>query len=398
MQKVVIVSAARTAVGAFCGSLTPFSAVDLGVFAAKEAIKRANIDVHAIDEVVIGNVLSAGLGQNVARQVAVKAGLPVEIPAMTINKLCGSALRAVSVAYQFIKSGEADCLLCGGTESMTNAPYLLKQARTGYRMGSGQLIDSLIHDGLVDAFHGIHMGMTAENVAERWGITREQQDAFAVQSQNKAQAAQKAGKFKDEIVPITVPQRKGAPVIFDRDEFVKYDSTLEKIGGLKGAFKEDGTVTAANASGINDGAAMFIVMSKDKAEALGIPYLAEIAAYASKGIAPDIMGCGPTPTVKAALQKANWAADALDLVELNEAFAAQSLAVIKDLGISPEKTNVNGGAIAIGHPIGASGGRILATLLYEMKRRDAQKGLAALCIGGGMGTALLVERTQGALL
>ncbi len=392
MKRVVIASAARTAVGSFNGSLSGFSAVDLGVIAAKEAIKRANIDPSVVEEVIVGNILSAGLGQNVARQVAVHSGVPVSSTAMTINKLCGSGLRAVSMAYQFIRSGDAEVIVCGGTESMTNAPYLLKNARNGYKMGEGKLLDSLISDGLTDVFNDYHMGVTAENIAEKWGITREEQDKFAVNSQNKAEAAQASGRFADEIGPVTIPQKKGDPIVFDKDEFIKYGVSYEKICNLRPAFKKDGTVTAANASGINDGAAMLVVMSKEKAEELGAPILAEIVGFASAGVDPSIMGYGPVPAVQAALKKTGWSLSDIDLIEANEAFAAQSISVVRDLGLDIEKVNVNGGAIAIGHPVGASGARILTTLLYEMTKRDVKKGLATLCIGGGMGTSLLVER------
>lgn len=392
MRKVVIVSAARTPIGSFGGSLSSLSAVDLGVIAAKEAIKRANIDPSIIDEVIIGNVLGAGLGQNVSRQVGVGAGVPVETPALTLGKVCGSGLRAVSMAAQFIKLGDADVILCGGTESMSNAPYVLPKARWGQRMGDGAIIDTMVNDGLTDVFNKYHMGITAENIAEQWNISKEEQDIFAVASQNKAEAAQKAGKFVDEIVPVVIPQRKGDPIVVDTDEYPRHGSTIEKMSKVPAAFKKDGTVTAANASGINDGASCLIVMSKDKADELGLEYLAEIVSYGTAGVDPKIMGYGPVPAVKKALSNVNWTVDDLDLIEANEAFAAQSISVVKDLGLDTEKVNVNGGAIALGHPIGSSGARILITLLYEMKRRDAKKGLATLCIGGGMGTSLLVER------
>lgn len=392
MRKVVIVSAARTPIGSFGGSLSSLSAVDLGVIAAKEAIKRANIDPSIIDEVIMGNVLGAGLGQNVSRQVGVGAGVPFETPAFTLGKVCGSGLRAVSMAAQFIKLGDADVILCGGTESMSNAPYVLPKARWGQRMGDGAIIDTMVNDGLTDVFNKYHMGITAENIAEQWNISKEEQDIFAVASQNKAEAAQKAGKFVDEIVPVVIPQRKGEPIVVDTDEYPRHGSTIEKLSKVPAAFKKDGTVTAANASGINDGATCLIVMSKDKAGELGLDYLAEIVSYGTAGVDPKIMGYGPVPAVKKALANANWTVDDLDLIEANEAFAAQSISVVKDLGLDSEKVNVNGGAIALGHPIGSSGARILITLLYEMKRRDAKKGLATLCIGGGMGTSLLVER------
>jgi acetyl-CoA C-acetyltransferase len=392
MRKAVIVSAARTPIGSFGGAFASLSAVDLGVIAAKEAIKRAGIEPSMVEEVYFGNVLGAGLGQNIARQISLGAGVPIEIPALTINMVCGSGLRAVSMAAQFVESGQCDIILCGGTESMTNAPYLLPKARWGHRMGDGSVVDYMVHDGLWDIYNDYHMGITAENVAEQYGITREEQDEFAARSQMRAEEAQKAGKFADEIVPVTIPQKKGDPVVIDTDEYPRHGSTVEKMAKLKPAFKKDGTVTAGNASGINDGAAALIVMSKEKADELGLKYLCEIAAYASAGVDPKVMGLGPVPATKKALAKAGWTIDDLDLVEANEAFAAQSLAVVRDLGLKPEITNVNGGAIALGHPIGASGARILVTLIYEMQKRDAKKGLATLCIGGGMGTSMLVER------
>lgn len=392
MKKAVIVSAARTPIGSFGGALAPLSAVELGVIAAKEAIKRAGIEPSIIEEVYLGNVLGAGLGQNVARQVTLGAGIPVETPALTINMVCGSGLRAVSMAAQFVESGQCDVILCGGTESMTNAPYLLPKARWGQRMGDGKIIDYMVYDGLTDVYNQYHMGITAENVAEQYGITKEEQDKFAVQSQNRAEEAQMAGKFKDEIAPVVIPQRKGDPVVIDTDEYPRHGSTLEKMSKLKAAFKKDGTVTAGNASGINDGAAALIIMSKEKADELGLKYLCEIAGYGSAGVDPKVMGIGPVPATKKALAKAGWSVGDLDLVEANEAFASQAIAVTRDLGLNPEITNVNGGAIALGHPIGASGARILISLIYEMEKRDAKKGLATLCIGGGMGTALLIQR------
>lgn len=392
MREVVIVSAVRTPIGSFGGGLSKLSAVDLGVIAAKEAIKRANIDPKEINEVLIGNVLSTGLGQNLARQIAIKSGVPVEVPSMTINKLCGSGLRTVSLAAQEIILGDADVILCGGAESMSNAPYIIKSARFGQRMGDGKLIDSMLEDGLLDAFDKYHMGITAENIADEWKISRDEQDEFAVKSQNKAETALKLGKFDEEIVKVEIPQRKGEPLIFDKDEYIKENITIEKLKKLKPAFKKDGSVTAANASGINDGAAMLIVMSKEKADSLGLKPLATIKAYGSAGVDPSIMGYGPVPAVKNALKRANWTVEELDLIEANEAFAAQAISVVRDLKLDESKVNVNGGAIALGHPIGASGARILVTLLHEMNRRDSKKGLATLCIGGGMGTALLVER------
>ncbi|KGG80736.1 acetyl-CoA acetyltransferase [Caloranaerobacter azorensis H53214] len=392
MREVVIVGAARTPIGSFGGSLSKLSAVDLGVAAAKEAIKRVGIKEEMIDEVIVGNVLSAGLGQNPARQIAINAGLPDTIPAMTINKVCGSGLRAVSMAAQFIMLGDADIILAGGTESMSNAPYIVPKARWGLRMGHSELIDTMIQDGLTDIFNNYHMGITAENIAEKWNISREEQDEFALQSQLKAERAQKEGKFKDEIVPVEVPQRKGEPIIVDTDEYPRHGTTIEKLAKLKPAFKKDGTVTAGNASGINDGAAMLIVMAKEKAEELGIEPLVTIKSYASAALDPKIMGYGPVPATKKALERAGLKVEDLDLIEANEAFAAQSIAVMRDLGLDPEKVNVNGGAIALGHPIGASGARILVTLIYEMIRRKSKYGLATLCIGGGQGAAVVVER------
>ncbi len=392
MKEVVIVSAARTAVGSFGGSLSKLSAAEIGAVTAKEAIKRSWIDPAIIDEAIIGNVISAGLGQNVGRQVALKAGLKEESTAISINKVCGSGIKAVTLAAQAIKSGDADVILCGGTESMSNAPYVLPTSRWGQRMGDSTMVDTMIKDGLWDAFYDYHMGVTAENIAEKWGLTREMQDEFALSSQLKAEKAVKEGRFKDEIVPVEIPQRKGDPIVFDTDEFPKFGSTIEKLGKLKPAFKKGGTVTAGNASGINDGAAMFIVMSKEKAEQLGVNYLATIKSYASAGLDPQIMGYGPFEATSKALSKAGLTVEDLDLIEANEAFAAQSLAVAKDLKFDMNKVNVNGGAIAIGHPVWASGSRILTTLIYEMIKRDNKKGLATLCIGGGQGIAIVIER------
>jgi len=391
MREVVIVSAARTPIGSFGGSLTSFSAVELGAIAAREAIKRAGISPSEVNEAIIGNILSAGLGQNIARQVSINAGVPETSPAMAINKLCGSGLRAVSMAAQFIMLGDADVILAGGTESMTNAPYLMNSARYGYRMGNGQIIDSIINDGLTDAFNGIHMGITAENIAEQWKILREEQDQFALMSQHKTEQAQKDGKLKDEIISIEIPQRRGDPIIFSDDEFPKHGLTIEQLAKLKPAFKKEGTVTAGNASGINDGAAMLIIMSKEKADSLGLKPLVRIRSYANAALDPKIMGYGPVPASRAALLRAKMKIEDIDLIEANEAFAAQSIAVMRDLFLDPAKVNVNGGAIALGHPIGASGARILTTLIYEMKRRNVATGLATLCIGGGQGTALIVE-------
>ena len=391
MRDVVIASAVRTAVGSFGGTLKDIPAAELGAVAMKEAAARAGVNPADIDEVIFGNVLQGGLGQNVARQSAMKAGFPETVPAMTINKVCGSGLRAVSLAAQIIKAGDAEIVIAGGTENMSQAPYLVPSARWGARMNDAQLIDMMVHDGLTDAFNNYHMGITAENVAEQWGLTREQLDEFAATSQQRAIAAIKEGRFKDEIVPVEVPQRKKDPIIFDTDEFPRDGVTAESISGLKPAFKKDGVVTAANASGINDSAAAVVVMSADKAKELGITPLATIKSYASAGVDPTIMGIGPVPASNKALAKAGLTVADLDLVEANEAFAAQAVAVCSDLGLDSAKTNVNGGAIAIGHPIGASGCRILVSLLYEMKRRNSKYGLATLCIGGGMGTALIVE-------
>lgn len=391
MRNVVIASAARTPIGSFGGALSGLSPVELGVIAAKAAIERAGITPELIDEVYIGNVLSAGQGQNVARQVAVLAGIPVEKPAMAINILCGSGLRSVSMAAQLIAVGDADVILCGGTESMSKAPYLSTGHRFGSKMGHFELIDHMIKDGLTDAFNHYHMGITAENIAEQWSLTREQQDQFAVASQNKAQAAQEAGRFDDEIVPVVIKGRKG-DIVVNKDEYIRYNATVEDMAKLKPAFKKDGSVTAGNASGINDGAAMLVVMSEEKAKELGVTPLAIIKGFGTAGVDPSIMGYGPVPATHKALEKAGWKVEDIELVEANEAFAAQSLAVVKDLGFNPEIVNVNGGAIALGHPIGASGARILTSLIYEMARRDAKRGLATLCIGGGMGTSVLIER------
>ena len=392
MREVVIASAVRTAIGSFGGSLKDVSAADLGALVIKEALNRAGVKGELVEEVLMGNVIQAGLGQNVARQAVIKAGLPVEVPAMTINKVCGSGLRTVSLAAQIIKAGDADIIVAGGMENMSQAPYLLKSSRWGQRMGDGKMVDSMINDALWDAFNNYHMGVTAENIAKEWNLTREEQDEFAVNSQLKAEAAIKSGRFKDEIVPVVIPQRKGEPKVFDTDEFPRFGATIEGMAKLKPAFIKDGTVTAANASGINDGAAAFVIMSAEKAEELGVTPLAKIVSYGQKGLDPAIMGYGPFHATKKALEVADLKVEDLDLIEANEAFAAQSLAVAKDLEFDMSKVNVNGGAIALGHPVGASGARILVTLLHEMQKRDAKKSLATLCIGGGMGTALIVER------
>ena len=393
-KEIVIVAAARTAIGSFNGKLIGFNAVELGIIAAKEAIARAGISPEMIDETIVGNILSAGLGQNPARQIAIGAGVKVESPATTLNILCGSGLRAVSLAAQMIETGSAEIVLAGGTESMTNAPYLLQQARSGYRMGHGQLTDSMIHDALTDAFGGYHMGITAENIAERWNISREEQDAFALESQLRCEKAQNTGRFADEIVPVLIPQRKGEALVFDQDEFPRQGLTIDQLQKLKPAFKKDGTVTAGNASGINDGAAMVVVMSADKARELGIKTMFRVRSYATIGLDPAIMGYGPVEASRKALKLAGMSVHDIDLTEANEAFAAQSLAVVRDLELNPLKVNVNGGAIALGHPVGASGARILTTLMYEMKKQNSATGLATLCIGGGQGTALIIEQIK----
>lgn len=392
MREVVIASAVRTAIGTFGGSLKDIPAVDLGALVIKEAVNRAGIKPELVNEVVMGNVIQAGLGQNVARQSAVKAGLPIEIPAMTINMVCGSGLRSVALAAQMIKAGDCDVVVAGGMENMSRAPYALETTRWGQRMGDGKIVDTMIKDALSDAFNNYHMGVTAENIVKEWGLTREELDEFSLNSQLKAEKAIKEGKFKDEIVPVMVPQRKGEPKVFDTDEGPRFGSTIEGLARLKPCFIKDGKVTAGNSSGINDGAAAFVVMSAEKAEELGVTPLATIVSYGHKGLDPAIMGYGPFHATKAVMQSANLTVEDMDLIEANEAFAAQSIAVAKDLHFDMSKVNVNGGAVALGHPVGASGARILVTLLHEMQRRDAKKGLATLCIGGGMGTAMIVER------
>ena len=392
MRDAVIVGAVRTPVGKYGGSLKDIPSEELGAIAIREALKRAKVDPADVDEVILGCVLQGGLGQNPARQAMIHAGIPQEVPAFTINKVCGSGLRSVGLAAQIIKAEDAEVIVAGGFENMSATGYAMPKARWGARMNNTQLIDMMVNDGLWDAFNGYHMGTTAENVAEQWKLTREQLDAFAAQSQQRAEAAITAGRFKDEIIPVEIPQKKGDPKIFDTDEHPTFGTTEEGIAKLRPAFKPDGgIVTAANASGLNDGAAAIIVTSREYAEAHGLNIMATITSYASAGVDPAIMGIGPIPACKKALEKAGLTAADLDLVEANEAFAAQALAVCGDLGFDPEKTNVNGGAIAIGHPIGASGARILVTLLYEMMKRDAKTGLATLCIGGGMGTSLIVK-------
>ena len=392
MADVVIVAAGRTAIGKFGGTLAKIPAADLGAHVIRALLARSGVKPEQVSEVILGQILTAGIGMNGARQASIRAGVPDLVPAMTINMVCGSGLRATHLAAQAIKAGDAEIVVAGGQESMSLAPHVMMGSRDGFRMGDARLIDTMINDGLTDVFNQYHMGVTAENVARQFGVTRQDQDAFAVASQQKAEAAQKAGKFKDEILPIEIPQRKGAPLVFDTDEYPKHGATLEGIAGLKPAFDKNGTVTAANASGINDGAAAVIMMSAGKAKELGLKPLARVRAYASAGVDPKIMGMGPVPASQRCLSKAGWKASDLDLMEVNEAFAAQAIAVNKQMGWDTSKINVNGGAIALGHPIGASGCRILVTLLHEMIRRDARKGLASLCIGGGMGVALAVER------
>jgi acetyl-CoA C-acetyltransferase len=392
MSDVVIVAAGRTAVGSFNGALSKVPAAELGAHVIRHLLAKSGIKGEQVSEVILGQVLTAGAGQNPARQALIKAGLPEMCPAMTINKVCGSGLKATHLAAQAIKAGDAEIVIAGGQESMSMAPHLLQGSREGFRMGDAKIVDSMILDGLWDVYNQYHMGVTAENVAKKYGITREEQDAFAAASQQKAEAAQKAGRFKDEIIALEIAQRKGPAVVFDTDEYPKHGTTAEKLAALRPAFDKAGTVTAGNASGINDGAAAVIMMSGEKAKALGLKPLVRIVAYSSAGVDPKIMGMGPVPASKLALSKAGWTRDSPDLMEINEAFAAQAIAVNKELGWDTKKINVNGGAIALGHPIGASGCRILVTLIHEMIRRDAKRGLASLCIGGGMGVALAVER------
>ena len=392
MQDVVIVAATRTAIGSFQGSLASVSAVDLGAAVIRQLLQQTGLDGAQVDEVIMGQVLTAGAGQNPARQAAIKAGLPHAVPAMTLNKVCGSGLKALHLGAQAIRCGDADVIIAGGQENMSLSNYVMPGARTGLRMGHAQIVDTMISDGLWDAFNDYHMGITAENLVDKYEISREQQDAFAAASQQKAAAAIEAGRFVDEITPILIPQRKGDPVAFKVDEQPRGETTAESLAKLRPAFKKDGSVTAGNASSLNDGAAAVILMSAEKAKALGLPVLATIAAYANAGVDPAIMGIGPVSATRRCLDKAGWSIEQLDLIEANEAFAAQSLAVAKDLQWDLDKVNVNGGAIALGHPIGASGCRVLVTLLHEMIKRDAKKGLATLCIGGGQGVALALER------
>jgi acetyl-CoA C-acetyltransferase len=392
MSEIVIVAAARTPIGKFGGTLAKHSAADLGAIVVREVLQRAKLAPEGVDEVILGQVLTAGVGQNPARQAAIKAGLPVTVPAMTINKVCGSGLKAVMLAAQAIANGDARVVVAGGQESMSQAPHVLNGSRDGFRMGDAKLVDTMVHDGLFDVFNRYHMGITAENVAKEHGVTRAAQDQFALASQHKAEAALKAGRFREEIVAVPIAQKKGDPVPFVDDEYPRAGATIESLAGLRPAFDKEGSVTAGNASGINDGAAAVVVTSAAHARALGLPVLARIAAFASTGVDPKVMGIGPVSASRRTLEKAGWKAADLDLMEINEAFAAQACAVNQEMGWDTSRINVNGGAIALGHPIGASGCRILVTLLHEMKRRDARRGLASLCIGGGMGVALAVER------
>ncbi len=390
LRDVVIVAATRTPIGTFQGGLASVPAVTLGATAIRRVLE--GIDLAGVDEVIMGHVLRAGLGQNTARQASIEAGLPDNVPAMTVDKVCGSGLKAVHLAVQAIRCGDAETIVAGGMESMSLAPYVLPKARTGLRMGHAELLDSMIHDGLWDAFNDYHMGITAENVAEQWDISRHDQDAYAAESQRRASAARESGRFDAEITPVSVPQRRGDPIVIERDEQPRDGVTVESLGKLKPAFSKSGSVTAGNASSLNDGAAALLIMSAERAAKLGLPVLATIRAYANAAVDPATMGIGPVPATRRCLRRAGWTIDDLDLIEANEAFAAQTLAVAKDLGWSQDKVNVNGGAIALGHPIGASGARILVTLLHEMQRRDAKRGLATLCIGGGQGVATAIER------
>jgi acetyl-CoA C-acetyltransferase len=392
MNEVVIVAATRTAIGSFQGALSAIPATELGAAVIRRLLEQTGVEAAQIDEVILGQVLTAGAGQNPARQTAIKAGLPHTTPALTLNKVCGSGLKAVHLAVQAIRCGDAELIIAGGQENMSLAPYVLPKARTGLRMGHAQLQDSMIQDGLWDAFNDYHMGITAENLAQKYEISREAQDAFAAASQQKAAAAIEGGRFQSEITPIMIPQRKGEPLAFDTDEQPRVDSTAQALAKLKPAFQKDGSVTAGNASTLNDGAAVLLLASAAKAQALGLPVLAKIKAYASAGVDPSIMGIGPVPATRLTLQKAGWSVEDLDLIEANEAFAAQALAVGKEMGWDTSKVNVNGGAIALGHPIGASGARILVSLVHELIRRDGKKGLATLCIGGGQGVGLAIER------
>ncbi|MCL2608690.1 MAG: acetyl-CoA C-acetyltransferase [Treponema sp.] len=392
MNDVVIVSAVRTAIGSFGGAFKDVPAVELGAATVKAALEKIGLDGGKVDEVIFGNVLGAGLGQNVARQVAVGAGLPVEVPSFVVNKVCGSGLKAVQLAAQAIASGEAEIVVAGGTENMSRVPYLLETARWGQRMGDGKLLDPMVYDGLTDVFNNYHMGITAENIAKKYGISRERQDGFALASQNRAEAAIAAGKFADEMIPVVIPQKKGDPLVISADEYPRSGLTIEGLAKLRPAFDKEGTVTAGNASGINDGAAALVLMNRNKALELGLAPLAVFAASASAGVDPSVMGTGPIPATQKLLAKTGLGVSDIDLFEANEAFAAQALCVTDSLGLKPETVNVNGGAIALGHPIGASGARILVTLVHELKRRSARRGIATLCIGGGQGIAALIER------
>ncbi len=392
MRNVVIVAAGRTPIGTFGGGLSSLTAAQLGTTVIKSLLESSSIAPEQIDEVILGQVLTAGCGQNPARQSAINAGLPDTVPAITINKVCGSGLKAVHMAAQAIALGDAEMIIAGGQESMSQSPHVLPKSRNGQKMGNWNLVDTMVNDGLWDAFNDYHMGITAENIADKFEITREEQDEFAVASQQKAEAAQKANRFAEEIIPVSIPQRKGEPLIVDTDENPRHGSTLEAMGKMRPAFKKDGSITAANASSLNDGAAVVIVCSEEKAQELGLKPLATIKAYANAGVDPSIMGTGPVPATQQCLKKAGWSVDDLDLIEANEAFAAQAISVNRGLGWDTEKVNVNGGAIALGHPIGTSGCRILVSLIHEMIKRDAQKGLATLCIGGGMGVSLAIER------
>lgn len=392
MRNAVIVAAGRSAIGSFGGSLASLSAVEIGTQVVSSLLEKAGLDAQQVDEVILGQVLAAGCGQNPARQTAIKAGLPSSTSAITINKVCGSGLKAVQMAVQAIQLGDAEVVIAGGQESMSNAPHVLPNSRNGQRMGPWSMVDTMITDGLWDAFNDYHMGITAENIADKYSISRDDQDAFALASQNKAETAQAAGKFEDEILPISIPQRKGDPIVFQADENIRKGATLESIAKMRAAFKKDGSVTAANASSLNDGAAAVIVCSEEKAKELGLPVIATVKAYANAGVDPAIMGTGPIPASKRCLEKAGWSVSDLDLIEANEAFAVQAISVNQEMEWDVNKVNVNGGAIALGHPIGASGCRVLVTLLHEMIKQDAKKGLATLCIGGGMGVSLAVER------
>ncbi|HEX2200584.1 MAG TPA: acetyl-CoA C-acetyltransferase [Gammaproteobacteria bacterium] len=391
-DRIVIVAAGRTAIGSFGGALANIPAAALGARVISALLQKTGIKPEQVDEVILGQVLTAGVGMNPARQAAINAGIPAEVPCMTINKVCGSGLKAIALAAQSIRTGDAELIVAGGQENMSLAPHVLPGSRNGQKMGEWKLIDSMINDGLWDVFNNVHMGITAENIVKKYGITREEQDAFAAASQQKAEAAQKAGKFKEEIIAVEIPQKKGEPLLFDTDEFPRYGTTVESLSKLRPAFDKGGTVTAGNASGINDGAAAVIVTTANKAETLGLKPIAYIVAYATAGVDPAIMGTGPIPATQRCFKKAGWRVHDLDLIEANEAFAAQAISVNRELGWDVDKVNVNGGAIALGHPIGASGARVLVTLLHELKRRGAHKGLATLCIGGGQGVAMAVER------